>query len=224
MASNFDDISAAEALNLEWDQQVLGQITEGASSDSPEIASLAKLLACDDAPLPDETFNARLRQRFTAQNPIERRVPRPSRVNLGIVHPYPSPWPLVSARRFLIAVGIAACLMLAFSAGNGLFHDQAHAPVIASVLASPEETATAGPTMTAWIRQTRAVSNGHDVTLLPHLDATVTNGDLDVLPPSTALTIVEVASDGTGQQWLHVQTNDGRAGWLPKSDTSPLEE
>jgi hypothetical protein len=223
MASNFDDISAAEALNLEWDRRALGQMS-AADSESVDVASLAKLMACDDAPLPNETFKAQLRLRLTAQEAKERQVPRPSRVGLSIVHPYPSPWPLVSARRFLFAVGIAACLMLALSAGGGLFHDQAHAPVIASVLASPEETATAGPTMTAWIRQTRAVPSRHDVTLLPHLDATATQGDHDVLPPSTVLTIVEVASDGTGQQWLHVQTNDGRAGWLPQSDTSPLEE
>jgi hypothetical protein len=222
MASNFDDINTAEALNFEWDRRVLGQAGAGADSESLDIASLAKLMACDDAPPSDEHFRAQLRQRLMAQEVKECQVPRPSRVRLGIVHPYPSPW--LNTRRLLVAVGIAACLMLAVSAGSGLFHDPAHAPVIASVLASPEETATAGPTMTAWIRQTRAVPSGHDVTLLPHLDATVTQGDLDVLPSSTVLTIVEIASDGTGQQWLHVQTNDGRAGWLPKSDTSPLED
>jgi hypothetical protein len=224
MASNFDDVNAAEALDRIWDRAVLGELMDERDLELADLDSIAKLKACDDTPEPDDAFVEQLRRQFIVQHEHSGPSIRPSAASLGIVKQYSAPWPAIPIRRFLIAAAVAACLTLIVSVGSGLFHDQAHAPVIASVLASPEETATAGPTMTTWMQQTSAVSTNHNVTLVPHFAATVTTSDLDVLAPRTPLTIVEIASDGTGQQWLHVQTSDGRKGWLPQGDAYPIQQ
>ena len=224
MASNFDEVKSAEALNRLWDRAVLGEPIDKSELADADLESIAMLNACDEAPAPDEMFVAHLKQQLKDQADRASQQSRTSTASLGIVRPFPTPWPTVPVRRFLIAAAVAACLTLIFSIGGGLFHDQAHAPVIASVLASPEETATAAPTMTTWMQQTSTVSTSHDVTLLPHFAATMTSSNGDVLSPRTPLTIVEIAFDGTGQQWLHVQTNDGRTGWLPGVDTYPIPQ
>jgi hypothetical protein len=219
MANEPENIHDSEALNRVWDQFVLGLNEDLSALEASEVA---RLMGCDDAPLPDDEFVAQLRQSLMKGSRGSTAVSSPS--SLGIVKPFHAPWPIVSGRRIAIAAAIAACLTLIASAGSGFLHDQANAPTVASVLASPAGTPTAGPTTTAWIVSTRAVSVRREVTLLPQVEATVTGNASDLVAASTGLNVLETATDGTGQHWLFVQTSDGRTGWLPREETLSLNQ
>jgi hypothetical protein len=221
MANEPENIHAADDLNRVWDQSVLGLNEDPSAPKAPEVA---RLMGCDDAPLPDNEFVAKLRESLMREAGNRRSTAVRSPANLGIVKPFHAPWPIVSGRRIAIAAAIAACLTLIATAGSGFLHDQANAPTVASVLASPAGTPTVGPTTTAWIVSTRAVSVGREVTLLPQIEATVTSNANDFVAASTGLTVLQSAKDGTGQPWLFVQTSDGRTGWLPREETVPLEQ
>jgi hypothetical protein len=221
MANESDDMRAADDLNRVWDDFVLGLNVVGSQPEPSVLADIARLAKCDDAPMPDAQFLTRLRAdlvdgRLTPAS-------KPSQASLGIAKTYDLPWPIRSGRRLAVAAAIAACLTLALSVGNDFLRDQANAPTVASVLASPAGTPTVGPTTTAWLMATRAVTVGHEVTLLPHVEATATGGDNALVPPSTDLTVLDSAMDGTGQRWLLVQTSDGRTGWLPRNETLPFD-
>lgn len=224
MASNSDEVRAAEALNSAWDRRVLGPPAEEPALDTPELKQLAQLLACDDAPDPEPTFVAQLRDNLLSEAVSRRLSSRSSSASLGITKTSPTLWTQLSWRRVALAAVIAACFTLAISAGSSFLRDEANAPTVASVLASPAGTPTAGPTTTAWVISTTAISVGHEVTLLPHIEATATNDPPNLVVPTTGLTVLDSATDGTGQRWLRVQTNDGRAGWLPQSDTQSPQQ
>jgi hypothetical protein len=216
MPFDADDIRAAKELNRLWDAVNLSNPIEVEQSDR---AMLDRLAACDDAPVPDEAFAGKLRTTLMA---LPEPVVTTSRHAIGIVKPLNAPWPFVSGRRIAVAAALAACLTLIVSASGGFLRDQANAPTVSSVLASPAGSPTAGPTMTAWLESNAKFSLDHEVSLLPEIAATATGNSRSLIAPSTTLTVLETQKDIAGRSWLLVETGDGRAGWLPGNVTATI--
>jgi hypothetical protein len=214
MSFDADEMGAAEELNRLWDARSQRKLDTGGK---PEMIMLDRLAACDDAPLPDEAFVNRLRATvMTTPAPVS----ASSHQAVGIVKPMELPWPFASGRRVAIAAALAACLTLIVSAGGGFLRDQTNAPTVASVLASPAGTPTAGPTMTAWLESTAAFSLDREVNLQPEIAVTATGDARTLVAPSTSLTVLETERDYLGQTWFLVKTNDGLVGWLPDDFTA----
>jgi hypothetical protein len=213
MPFDADDIRAAEELNRLWDARNLGNPIE---DEPPDLAMFDRLAACDDAPVPDGAFAGQLRSALMA---MPEPVASPSRHAIGIVKPLDAPWPFVSGRRIALAAALAACLTLIVTAGGGFLKDQANAPTVSSVLASPAGSPTAGPTMTAWLESNAIFSLDHEVSLLPEIAATATGDARSLVAPATTLTVLDTQRDMAGRSWLLVETGDGRAGWLPSDVT-----
>ena len=93
MPFDADDIRAAEELNRLWDARNLGNLID---DESPDLAMFDRLAACDDAPVPDGAFAAKLRSTLMA---MPEPVSTPSHHAIGIVKPLNAPWPFVSGRR-----------------------------------------------------------------------------------------------------------------------------
>jgi hypothetical protein len=213
-----DDIRAAEELNRLWDARNLGNPI---ADETPDLALVDQIFACDDAPLPSDAFSGQLRAMLMAKpEPIA----SSSRHAIGIVRPLDSPWPFASGRRIAVATALAACLTMIMTAGDGFLRDQANAPTVASVLASPAGSHIAGPTMTAWHESTEIFSLDHEVSLLPEIAATATGDACSLIAPATTLTVLDTQRDMAGRSWLLVETSDGRAGWLPSDVTAATSQ
>ena len=217
MPFDADDIRAAEELNRLWDARSLGNPVD---DESPDLALVDHFLACDDASAPTEAFTGQLRATLMA---MPDSVGASSRQAIGIVKPMEAPWPFVSGRRIAVAAALAACLTLIVTAGGGFLRDQANAPTVASVLASPAGSPTAGPTMTAWLESNAKFSLDHEVSLLPEIAATATGDARSLVAPATTLTVLDTQRDKAGRSWLLVETGDGRAGWLPADVTATTD-
>jgi hypothetical protein len=213
-----DDIRAAEELNRLWDARNLG---ERIADETPDLALVDQLFACDDAPAPTENFDAQVRATLMA---MPEPIATPSRHAIGIVKPLDAPWPFVSGRRIAVAAVLAACLTSIVTTGGGFLQQQANAPTVASVLASPAGSPTAGPTMTAWLESKEIFSLDHEVSLLPEIAATATGDARSLIAPATTLTVLDAQRDMAGRSWLLVETSDGRAGWLPANVTAATSQ
>jgi hypothetical protein len=216
MPLDADDMRAAEELNRLWDARNSGSTDNNGQSN---LSILDKIAACDDVPVPDEDFARRLRATLMAM-PVP--TSAHSRHAVGIVKPLDAPWLFASGRRIAIAAALAACLTLMVSAGGGFLRDQANAPTVASVLASPAGTPMAGPTMTVWLESTAAFSLNHEVSLLPEIAATATGDARSLVAPATSQTVLETGRDVSGRSWSLVKTRDGRVGWLPADVTATI--
>jgi hypothetical protein len=212
-----DDIRAAEELNRLWDARNLGKPI---ADETPNHSLVDQFHGCDDAPLPTQAFAGQLRATLMS---IPEPVATPSRHAIGIVRRLDAPWPFASGRRIAVAAALAACLTLIVTAGGGFLKNQADAPTVASVLASPAGSPTVGPTMTAWHTSTSSFSLGHQVSLLPEIAATATGDARSLVAPATNLTVLDSQRDRGGRSWLLVETSDGRAGWLPADVTANTE-
>jgi hypothetical protein len=213
-----DDIRAAEDLNRLWDARNLGNPI---ADETPDLALIDQFFACDDAPAPSENFQAQVRAMLTA---MPEPIASSSRHAIGIVGPLDMPWPIASGRRIAVAAALAACLTLIITAGGGFLKDQANAPTVASVLASPAGSPTAGPTMTAWLESKKIFSLDHEVSLLPEIAATATSDARLLIGPATTLSVLDNQRDMAGRSWLFVETSDGRAGWLPADVTAATSQ
>jgi hypothetical protein len=208
MPLDADDMRAADELNQRWDAL---NLDISADDSQGETVLLDRLSACDDAPLPSDAFLHDVRATLMAR---PQAVGASSRHALGIVKPAVGPWPFVSVRRIAIAAAMAACLTFILSMGGGFLRDQANAPTVASVLASPAMTPTTGPTSTAPLDSTDAFTLDHEVSLLPEIAATATGETRSLVAPATSLTVLDTGRDTSGQPWLLVKTGDGQVGWL----------